>query len=179
MKSPVPRDTLLSCRSGAFKSICLSFIGLLCWQMCEAILPVKRSLHRGWQGLNVRPHNFSWNLIFFPNGSFPRGPAEGKSPTDNTPGSFKAKSPKGRSTRSFPVGWAALQSPIRPQPGPCHSGWDSSASSNTSSILWVRHHSFHLWLKQGFGDLGIYACFQKQMVMWLYISRCDVFLGIS
>ena len=46
----------------------------------------QRSLHREWQGLNVRPHNFLQNLIFFPNGSFPREPAEGNSPTDNTPG---------------------------------------------------------------------------------------------
>ena len=44
------------------------------------------------------------NLIFFPNGSFPRGPVEGNSPTDNTPGCFKAELPKSRSARSFTVG---------------------------------------------------------------------------
>ena len=72
------------------------------------------------------------SLIFFPNGSFPRGPAECNSPTDDTPGTFKAKLPKNGMTRSFAVGGPPCGHQSVHSPGPAtQAGW-----------LGCRHPSF-------------------------------------
>ena len=76
------------------------------------------------------------NLIFFPNGSFPRGPAEDNSPTDNTPGSFKAELPKSGSTSSFTVGGdPAVTNPSTARALPLRLGSSASSTGRTQMAL--------------------------------------------
>ena len=101
-----------------------------------------RSLHRGRQGLNVKPLNFLQNLIFFPNGSLPRGPAEGNSPTDDTPGTFKAELPKSGRTRSFTVGGPPCSHQSVHSPGPATQAGIARLPASSLSLS-SAHHPEH------------------------------------